>query len=143
MGPEIFEYDATSRLARILRIDEPARSVTRADIEAALASEADGRGVTVEQLRRPFDEMDVPTEWPAFGRLMVDALGWIWAKEYRTLYDRTSRWVVFDPDGVGHGTVELPSDLEVQHIGADHVLGTWRDALGVEYVRRYRLERRP
>ncbi|HSJ26393.1 MAG TPA: hypothetical protein VK929_17060 [Longimicrobiales bacterium] len=51
----------------------------------------------------------------------------------------TNFWSVFDPDGRWLGTVTMPIDLDVRMIGADYVLGVWKDAMEVEYVRLHRL----
>lgn len=49
------------------------------------------------------------------------------------------RWAVYGPDGLLVTRVATPPDGSVTHIGADFVLGVWRDDLGVERVRMYRL----
>jgi hypothetical protein len=49
--------------------------------------------------------------------------------------------MVFDPQGEARGVVWTPPGLDVLSIGDEHVLGVWRDELGLEYVRRYRIRR--
>jgi hypothetical protein len=46
---------------------------------------------------------------------------------------------VFDPAGVYLGDVEMPERFRVFQIGADFVLGQWRDEDDVEHVRLYPL----
>jgi len=52
-----------------------------------------------------------------------------------------NRWSVFDPTGVWLGELSLPASLRVTDIGADYVLGVYRDEFGQESVRRYALWR--
>ena len=47
------------------------------------------------------------------------------------------RWLVFNPNGEGLGSVDMPPDLDVWQIGHDFVLGVWQDEHEVEYVRRH------
>ena len=76
---------------------------------------------------------------PVFSRLMVDETGWLWAELYRFDVRAPVRWLVFAPNGEGHGSVDMPPDLEVWQIGRDFVLGVWQDEHEVEYVRRHAL----
>jgi hypothetical protein len=50
-------------------------------------------------------------------------------------------WDVYDPDGVYLGIVRMPRGMRVLEIGLDHVLGTSRDDLDVEYVELHALHR--
>jgi hypothetical protein len=54
--------------------------------------------------------------------------------------DRARHWVLLDAEGVWRGELEVPPDFEIHQVGEDWVLGVWRDALDVEYVRMIRLE---
>ncbi len=51
-------------------------------------------------------------------------------------------WMIFSPEGVQVGSIELPSDLEPYHITSDAVVGIVRDELGVESVQVHSLARR-
>ncbi len=50
-------------------------------------------------------------------------------------------WTVFDPEGRVLGLVETPEGLWIHEIGEDYILGTAWDALNVEYVQVWGLER--
>ena len=50
--------------------------------------------------------------------------------------------MIFSPEGVQVGSIELPSELEPHHITSDAVVGIARVELGVESVRVYALTRR-
>ena len=54
---------------------------------------------------------------------------------------RMSEYFVFGADGRYLGVVELPTNLRVFQIGADFILGSVRDDLGVGYVHLYRIEK--
>jgi hypothetical protein len=92
---------------------------------------------------RPLIEMmGLPEVLPAFQSLRVDRAGWYWAELFRVGKAPTSDWLVFDPQGRARGIVQLPSDIEVHQIELNYILGRWIDEFGVEYVRRYALDRR-
>jgi hypothetical protein len=91
--------------------------------------------------RRLFENVPRPDQYPVWQRLLVDSEGWIWAERFRTSDENPALWTLFNPAGLAAGSVELPPDLDVHQIGDDFVLGVWHDEDGVEYVRRYRLDR--
>ena len=84
---------------------------------------------------------------PAFVEVLATRDGSVWARlpaRLRDLVDdpahlSTDDWTVFDPDGRWLGTVTTPPQLQVREIGADYVLGVWRDSLDVPYVHMHRL----
>jgi hypothetical protein len=133
---EIREYSFSGTLRRLIRLDEPAQPVTRSEYDrlaAVMAGES-------ERLQKAYAAAPLPTNHPAFVELIVDQTGQLWARIYSALNSDPS-WLVFDVNGRCLGAVTLPSGLEVQHIGSDFVLGRWRGADDVEYVRMHRLRR--
>ena len=124
-GPEILQYGTGGHLSRIIRLAEPpAAPPTRQEIH---------------RLIELYGELTLPEIKPVFSRLLVDDEGWLWAELYRSEDTAPVRWLVFDPNGEGVGSVDLPPDLDVRQIGRDFVLGVWEDELRVEYVRRHAL----
>ena len=77
----------------------------------------------------------------------MDSEGNLWAVQYPYgaggdgQAPRMSEYYVFGADGRHLGVVELPTNLRVLQIGADFILGSVRDDLGVGYVHRYRIEK--
>ncbi|MCH7891494.1 MAG: hypothetical protein IH921_08325 [Gemmatimonadetes bacterium] len=71
--------------------------------------------------------------------IVVDALSYLWVREYTRPSDPSSRWSVFDSDGYWLATIQLPDGFAPLDIGPDYVLGVWRDADDVEHVRMYEL----
>jgi len=157
VGWELREYDRQGTLRRILRVaDRPLRPVTEAMIDAELASLDEAIRGSVR------DELPIPDSLPVFATMVVDARGWLWAERYRPIRCRTfpwnrvyycdpdqyevdqvepREWMVFDPQGRARGVMRTPPGLDVLSISDEHVLGVWRDELGLEYVRRYRIRR--
>lgn len=151
-APEIMVADSAARPRRILRIAEPARHVTEeivAEVAARQGRNAGDASVTA-LWHHIYDQMPLPEALPAFHRLLVDDQGWVWAEVYRPERDPLlgpldlsveALWMVFDQDGAARGSLEMPRDLYVHQIGRDFVLGVGRDALGVETIRRHRINR--
>ena len=145
-GPEILEYDLSGGLRRIIRLAEavvaPSREQIGKLVEFRLAPwdpTPEDRELFTEVQLGDYAEMPLPEIMPAFSRLLVDEVGWLWAELYRFDVRAPKTWLVFDPNGEGHGSVDMPPDLDVRQIGRDFVLGVWLDELEVEYVRRHAL----
>ena len=78
---------------------------------------------------------------PVFGTLLVDDLGYLWAKNFKLPGDSTNSWAVFDSTGIWLGTVRTPDRVVVWQIGPDFVVGTLWDESDVAYVGVWELER--
>jgi len=141
--PEFREYDSAGRLRRKVRVDEERRPVTDQDRTAYRehAVRSALNPAQAEMMDHWYRPVEMPDWMPVFRELVVDDLGWIWAKEYEFSQSIPAVWLVFDPEGRGRGVVELPGGLDVHQIGEDFILGVWTDDLGVESVRRYWLSR--
>lgn len=94
-----------------------------------------------ERARREMDRNEHAEQLPAFARMLSDPLGNIWLQEYPFAGMRDPRWQVVRPDGRWLGAVAFPGAFEPYEIGMEYILGVWRDDLGVEHVRQYRLRR--
>ncbi|MDP2957210.1 MAG: hypothetical protein Q8N53_12375 [Longimicrobiales bacterium] len=137
---EIEVYSAQGSLIRLIRRSGSSRPVTLEMKEAWQRSARERwsqlpAAALAWRLALPF-----PETLPAHGDLVVDDLGNLWVAEYG-LPTEPQRWAVYGPGGLLLGRVATPPDGTVTHIGADFVLGVWRDDLGVERVRMYRLIR--
>lgn len=73
------------------------------------------------------------------GELIVDPDGNLWVMHVRVPGESDRGWSVFDPDGRWLGDVRVPTELRVTDIGADYVVGVWRDEAGVQAIRVYDL----
>ena len=138
-NPEIRHYGPDGRLRQIDRIAGPNRPVTEEGLRAYVASQVAPE--FIDQTLDLYHGMPIPAELPWFDELKVDATGLVWAHIYEPDRSRPKVWVVFDKDGRALGTVSTPSDLKVEWIGEDRILGVWLDELGIEYVHEYGLVR--
>lgn len=141
---DIAAFSPVGRLERRIRLSRPAAPVTREAIAAFEREERERAAVrgddAVRRTESVLASLSYPETLPAHDELRVDLDGNLWVREYALPGSSgPSRWHVFDPDGRLVGPVELPAGFQVLDIGGDYVLGVWRDALGVEYVRMYEL----
>ena len=147
---EIRAFRSDGTLARIVRREHVPRVPTQEDrepyIEEQLAMYAtipDLPPEMVEQARKSFESTPLAEAFPAFSRVLSDAAGNLWVREYD--FPREERpaplWTVFDPEGRVLGFVETPKGLRIGQIGEDYILGHFRDELEVEYVQVWPLER--
>ena len=65
--------------------------------------------------------------------------GNVWAQVYSPDFLASAMWDVFGPDRGWLGHVQTPRGFMVTSITAESVAGVWRDNLGVEHVRVYRI----
>jgi hypothetical protein len=138
---EIREYTGGGDLRRLIRgpvspvaLTDDHRAAYRVWILAALPNDEARRA-----LEHVWGEMPVAKTAPAYGGLGADDDGNLWVFNYPLPGETVSTAMVFDSTGVLLGGVVPPRGLALTHIGADFVLGIWRDESDVEYVRLYRL----
>jgi hypothetical protein len=102
----------------------------------------------VERTRGNTPPLSFAATLPAFIAVVAPRDGGVWVQQHATTGEllaaapyavATNRWTVFDLDGRWLGTVTAPNGLRLTEVGADYVLGVWRDELDVEYVRLHRL----
>ena len=140
---EIRAYGADGSLARIVRRYSEVRAPTQADLDRFRANRlASSNSAEFKAMMTPvLDALSVPPSFPAFSAIEVDALGYLWVREYNLPGADGALWTVFDPDGIVQGFVETPPDLVIYEIGEDHIMGKVRDELRVEYVQLWELTR--
>ena len=140
---EIHALDRNGTLTHILRLDRTARTVTPADVEQFKQDEIEDADSPDE--RRRFEammlEMPIPETMPAFGSMMVDALGNLWVQQYAGPRDRDPMWTVFDAEGRLVGAAQTPDRTQILEIGPDYILGRLSDELDVEYIQVWGLTR--
>jgi hypothetical protein len=144
---EEFRVDVLDRegtLTRSIRVDGPNPPLTEHLKESYEEFEAQRAGSSPEVpsgmlesvLSQPY-----PEHLPAYHIILVDEPGnlWVghWPEDEFSFYP--DRYTVFDPSGTMLGTVEFPWGFNVRQIGADFVLGTWRDEYDVHHVQLYDL----
>ena len=73
--------------------------------------------------------------------LLAGPEGTVWLQRPVPFGAASDVWSVFARDGTLLGDVALPAGTEPLEIGGDYLLALWRDALDVEFVRMYRIDR--
>jgi hypothetical protein len=140
---EIQGYGLDGRLNRLIRLDRDLLPVT-GDLVAAYTREQEADAVDEAQareIRQGIEEMPIPDFLPAFASLYSDKVDHLWVERSRGPADSPATFDVFSPEGALVGLASLPADLSVLEIGADYLLGLFRDELEVEYLRLYPLSR--
>ena len=150
---EIRAFRGDGTLARIVRREHVPRAPTQEDREAyieeqlARATSRVPAGILEMEAMEIWMRMEETTPlaeaFPAFSRVLSDAAGNLWVREYD--FPREERpaplWTVFDPEGRVLGFIETPKGLRIGQIGEDYILGHARDELDVEYIQVWPLER--
>jgi hypothetical protein len=91
-----------------------------------------------------YSEENLPKKLPHFGGLVFAADGGLWVQEYAPPAATAAalRYLALDSQGRAIGRVATPAGFRATHAGSDFIVGTTRDADGVEGVRVLRIERR-
>lgn len=141
-GWEIEAYDRSGTLVRLIRLDRETVAVTDADTRRYIDElTADVPGEYVAQVRETLSAIPLPDVFPPYGALETDALGYLWVADYARPGEDASTWTIFDPDGRLSGQVTAPPSVAILEIGADYLLGVYRDEMGVEYLHQYAVRR--
>jgi hypothetical protein len=146
--PDAYEFEVYApdgALRTIVRLARPNAPLTSTDIDAYVASqmEDDADDNLLREHRRLATEIDFPDTKPAYASaIRGDVEGNVWVPGF-SIEDGEEQhpplWAVFDRDGRFLGELAMPRRLRVREIGADYVLGVWRDDFDVEHLRRYAL----
>jgi len=139
---EVARYDRGGRLLALFRVPDRVRPFTAEEKQRFRAAAVAGAEETERAFfERLFTVLPMPESLPACTGLIVDSSGRIWVRGFAWEDDETVRWTVFTPEGTLEAAVVMPARFEVQEIGADWVLGIWRDDPGVEHLRLHVLHR--
>jgi hypothetical protein len=140
---EILAYDASARLQRIIRVDQPMVALEASDWNWLMADEIgdDPDPIRAAEIRQRYRELPVPETLPAYLGFRTDARGYLWVEEARRPGDDTPLWTVFNREGTPLARVTLPDRTRILEIGEDYVLAVRTDELEVEYVELYPLHR--
>ena len=145
-------------IEQIVRRDVAPRDVTGAVFDAHLdgiveivfPNPEDAPSAQVDALRQMWRDRSRAPKLPVLRSVHVDAAGNLWVAPYYIAGAEPPPFEVHAPDGTWMGSVALPPGLErgfIQYqapymeIGADYVLGVWKDELDVQYVRVYRVNK--
>ncbi|MBA3557787.1 MAG: hypothetical protein H0W30_04220 [Gemmatimonadaceae bacterium] len=133
---EIGVYTPGGVLRQLIRKQHKALDVTPEDIKAyekkRLEEASDENWKRLN--RRFLEKMDYPKTMPPLSRILVDASGNVWVREYGRSTDEQPRWTVFDPEGRMLGTLKTPRKVVFLEVGADFMLGRWSDDDDIEHI---------
>jgi hypothetical protein len=144
---EIHVYGGQGKLDRVIRRAWQPRPVTSADRERMIRFFVARSGLPdndpqVTSFQRMLESAPLPEHMPATGRLIADPQGTLWAADYRLPWDTTStRWSIFDPNGVWLGSLHTPDGFDVLSVTPDALLGVQRDSMDVEHFQVLRINR--
>ena len=134
---EIRAYGPEGTLQRIVRRDHAVRLPTEADLESYRNGQLESiRGSEYREMMAPvLGALEVPPSFPAFSAIEVDAVGYLWVREYDLPGQERDRalWTVFDPGGIVQGFIgntARPRDLRDRR-GLHRGQGLRRTAGGV------------
>ncbi len=138
---EIRVYDAAASLRRIIRkTHAPAaipRTWTDTVWDAAVETfSTEPEGAWIGRIARP----PIPEHAPAIDRMLLDDLGNVWVRSNPPPYSAPPIWYVFDEDGVLRHS--LRTDIDPEHIGANHVVTVLRDEYNAASVAVFPLSKR-
>ena len=137
-GYEVRSYAPDGTPLRIIRLAQPPRPVTPAEIQAYTEGIrtgflADAPAEIAAMWERTFDAIPYPEIHPPYTALVIDDQDRPWLRD-STPEGESQLWRVFDREGVYLGEVSMPEELEVLEIGSDYVLGRITDDLDVPRV---------
>lgn len=141
---EISVFDARAQLTMIVRVATPLRLVDEAVRAEWIAEQLAGlrESPQIEERRRALSELPLPDTLPAFGAVVLDAVGNLWVEEFSvTMPPDGVAWTVFSDRGAVIGRVFTPPNFVPHEIGANYILGLHEDELGVQFVHEYALDK--
>ena len=149
-------FDGSSPVS--LRRDVPVQPATGAHLDATVAAVVatvfpeggDHSPEDVARLEEVWRRGPMAETLPVLRTMHYDDAGNLWVEPFYLLGADIPPYQVFAPDGTWLGEVALPAGHERGwvaelaprlELGADYVLGVWKDDLDVQRVRMYRLEK--
>jgi len=124
-------------------VERQARSVGDADLDSyrRFVNEYLPEAMWAEYLEALSHE-EGPSHLPGYDRVIASRDGHVWAQVYESDPSAPHDWDVFDGEGRFSGRVHVWSGFYPMVITRNAIVGVWRDTLGVEFIRKYRLTRK-
>lgn len=136
-------YDSGGRALRVIRQQGAPRALHPREFDRVRASTLANRPPDQRMmLEQVFEQLPRHPTLPFFDELLIDRVGNAWVRDYALESDVSHTWQVFDRDGRLIAAIQTPSSLRILDVGADYMLATTTDELGVERVRKYELRKR-
>jgi hypothetical protein len=136
-------------LSRIIRWPRKDRTLDAEQVEGIiLRANAESPEPAPQPVIDQFLKLPFPEEYPPYGHLLTSDSGEIWVGEYWVgdlilpeAPPPPREWKVFDSSGIWLTSVTTPEGFELEDVRGDELLGVYRNELGVESIRIYRLAR--
>lgn len=141
-GPDLQVLDTDGHTVGLVRLPVSDLSVTEADIADYQETVLSMIGEDPERREAVLDRIQgfpVAPRKPAYGRVLVDAVGRLWVSDAHHVFEPPDEWSIIDLETGERSTLEVPRSFEVFWANEELVLGKWIDPLGVEYVQLYAL----
>ena len=131
----------------VIRRSVPAVPVTAAD-KAAWVQRRRAMVASIPPVRRAAEEpllermiarAEFPRTHPPYTQIVADRLGNLWVRETPPRASDAPTFAVYDRTGRLLGNVSPPTGVTILEIGADYMLGVWKNEDDVEFIRRYTL----
>lgn len=141
---ELAEYRPDGTLTRVIRLPSEGILLDDDAVDRYLDRYLDAvEPQRRRALRSVLEQVPTPETRPAYGGLLVDAEDHLWVSDWTVIHSVTpGGWTVIDPAGRWLGRVEMPGNFYPLDIGGDWIVGMERDAMDVEHVVVYPLDRR-
>ena len=142
-GPDFrVEVHNGGGLRAIYGLEREPRIVSASDLDSyrGFVEEDLPESMQAEYLK-PLDNEERPSRLPGYDRVIASSDGYLWAQVYESDLDVPHEWDVFDQGGIFRGRVHVWGGFYPFVITGDVMAGVWRDPMGVEFVRLYRLRR--
>lgn len=142
-GNRLSVFDTDGTYVRLASPEQISRDST-APLDVWLHRRFWVEGALLPSERRSVKEalarLAVPDSAPAYRYIRTDDAGNAWIREPLTPDAVTRQWTVVDRNSRPVATIETPLRLDLHQIGADFVLGRWRDENDVNFIRLYQLQ---
>lgn len=129
---EIHLFDLAGSLRHIARLAEAPPDRTEEHLKALVPG---------DRMRALYEQLPLPATLPGYAKLVFADTGELWAQRYPVPGTPSFHWDVFHPDGHYLGRVEITASFRVHAVSDGQLLGVHEDALGVERVQVWDIER--
>jgi hypothetical protein len=148
--PQLALWSRSGELLRIVRWrSKRDRALTRSKINRYRELVTEGRPEEIQKrVRQNFRRTEFPSQIPAWWAVVRGANGVLWISDYPGPASEgpwgspypVQTWWGIDTTGNPVGTLTSPAGLKVTGFGRDFLVGIHKDDLGVETVRKHRIE---
>jgi hypothetical protein len=139
-SPRLRELDRSGRLVSEVTWDPGDRRVTDEEVELFWQA-YEARGEDFAESARSRRHLPTAPEFPATGRLMIDADELIWVQVNTRPSQPDQRWLIFDSERTLIARLQAPEGFSVRDASAGQVYGVAKDVWDVERVERRAIRR--